>query len=370
MSAPRAVTFVNHVGWLGGAERSLLILLANLDRGRFAPTLVCPPGELATAAAGLELPWRAWPGYDARRRLQTLPALLRASHQLRPLLADADLVHANSFAAGLAAALVCRPNQVLVWHRRDLRLPRLPAAWLAQQAQAVIVLSPHHDLRANPRVHVLPNALDPATFWPARPAAAVRAEFGVPPEAPLVICVGALIPWKGHNLLLDAFCQVLGTLRDARLLVVGADPSGEHTAHVAALQQRSSEPPLAGRVVWAGQRNDVADLIAAADVLALPSDHEPFGRVLLEAAAVRRPVVATDLGGPRAVVVPGETGLLVLAEPAAFAAALVAALTLPSDEQAAMGQRAYDRLVARYSPQQQAMHLAALYDQLLARTGL
>ncbi|MBI5833858.1 MAG: glycosyltransferase family 4 protein [Armatimonadetes bacterium] len=370
MPTPSTVAFVNHVGLVSGAEQSLLIVLANLDRTRYRPVLICPAGPLAERARALGVEVRAWCGTRLRRRLSAVPRLLRAALLLRPLLADADLIHANSLAAALAAE-PWRGRRPLLWHVRDLRMADGPARAMARRADACLAISVAvaerlAALGAPPeRVHLLPNALDAADFQPTRTRAVVRSELGLGDQTLVAIVVGQLVPWKGHDDLLAAWALALPRLGDGHLLVVGADLFGEHAGYVAQLRQRAAQPDLAGTVSWLGARQDVADLMAASDVLALPSHGEPFGRVLLEAAAVGLPVVATVPGGPADVVEPGRTGLLVPAgDVTALAEALAELLAMPERQRQAMGVAARARLERHFTACSQGERLIAVYGRL------
>jgi glycosyltransferase involved in cell wall biosynthesis len=131
--------------------------------------------------------------------------------------------------------------------------------------------------------------------------AGIRAELNVPEHAPLVVHVGRLDAMKGQRELLQAF----GQLPDAYAVLVGDGPLR------AELERRAAELGVAERVRFTGMRDDVAEVMAAADVVTLPSHVEAFGLTLLEAMLQARPVVASAVGGIPCVVVDGETGLLV-----------------------------------------------------------
>ena len=122
---------------------------------------------------------------------------------------------------------------------------------------------------------VVPNGVDleaiPFADAEERAAARARLELG---DGPLVVCVGRLSRQKGQDVLLDAWPQVTARVSDARLVLVGDGPERE------ALEARVS-----GETTLAGERDDVADWLAAADVVALPSRWEGMSLALLEAMA-------------------------------------------------------------------------------------
>ena len=162
-------------------------------------------------------------------------------------------------------------------------------------------------LRIHPRATAVLNGRDPAVFHPDLAArAAVRAELGSAPEACVVVVVSRLVRHKGHPELLLAMRDV----PDAELWVVG---DRLPTDHGESLDRdfAFAEAALGPRLRRLGYRHDVARLLAAADVFALPSHFEGLPMSVIEAMLTGLPVVATDVRGPREQVVEGVTGLLV-----------------------------------------------------------
>ncbi|MGA3306090.1 MAG: glycosyltransferase [Stellaceae bacterium] len=146
------------------------------------------------------------------------------------------------------------------------------------------------------RVHYLPNF--PAT---GRGAAVSRAGLDTPAEAPLVLALGRLHPSKGFDILLDAVARAPRIY----LWLAGEGPERED------LQKKSGALKIADRVRFLGWREDAPDLLAACDMLAVPSRIEPLGNTIIEAWAVGKPVIASASAGPSELIANGETGLLV-----------------------------------------------------------
>src|SRR5262249_55317323 len=197
-----------------------------------------------------------------------------------------------------------------------------------------------HYRGARVRAHRLVTVFDGIDCDEFRPGggAAIRREFGVPERAPLVGIVGHLQDWKGQQLVAEAIAQTLPRCPDLYCLMVG----GVHrfgTEYAAEVRARVARPDLAGRVILTGSRDDVAACFDAMDVATRGwVGREPFGRVLIEAMAVGKPLVAPREGGPRYIVADGETGLLIPPRDAgALADALVTLLADPA-RRAAMGR--------------------------------
>ena len=168
------------------------------------------------------------------------------------------------------------------------------------------------------RVRVLHPAVDVARFTPRlAPAArvAVRAELGLPAEAPLLVFAGSDFQRKG----LPALLAALPLLPGANALVLGAD----RPARLQRAREQAAELGVAGRVHFAGLRPDPERWLAAGDCLVFPSRFDAFGNSVLEAMASGLPVVVSRRAGSAEVVIPGRTGAVVDApeDAAALAAA-------------------------------------------------
>jgi len=157
------------------------------------------------------------------------------------------------------------------------------------------------DWQADPRCRVVYDGLSPETFLLDENShdakTSVRQEFGVPDGSPLFVHVGRMVAAKNHPRLMDIFAAVLSRQPDARLLLVGRTPApdGPDFALWQAVRERIDALGLAERVIFAGQRPDVARLLRAADVMLFPSLWEGLGDAVIEAAAVGTPVVASAL---------------------------------------------------------------------------
>lgn len=172
------------------------------------------------------------------------------------------------------------------------------------------------------RVEVWHNSVDLARFHPPTPGerAAARESLGLPVTAPVAALVARLDHVKGVDLLAEAWPSVVRELPDARLLVVGEGPLRDDM--MAVLASRGA----ADSVDFLGYRNDIPDILHAADVLALPSRSEGMPLAALEALASGVPVVAHDVGGIPELVVDDVNGRLVPPRPEALAKALSAVL--------------------------------------------
>ena len=181
-------------------------------------------------------------------------------------------------------------------------------------------------------------------------------------DGPLLICVARLVWFKGLDALIAALPQVGASHPDARLLLVG---DGELRDALAAQARALGVEHM---VVFAGERQDVPDLLALADLFVLPSVSEGMPISLLEAMACKLPLVATSVGGIPELIIDGKTGRLV---DRGDAAGLADALTAYLDDPAMMkrhGAEGHKRLEAEFSQAAMVERTEAVYDVVLNET--
>jgi L-malate glycosyltransferase len=328
------VLYVNQTAQVSGAERSLLSLLKGLGDA-VEPIAACPDGELAEALRAMGIRSLPIVGTRASFRLHPLHTsrglaqICRSSIQVRRLVGRLrpDLVHANTTRASLLALLARdRGGPPVLAHIRDWapegRFSRIVLGTIARRADAVVANSAYiarqfDGLRPRRPVRVIHNPVDLERFDPEiADGAAVRAELGIDGDAVVLAVVAQLTPWKGQDDAIRALARLVVSGREPVLLLAGsakfaaAGTQFDNLAYERDLHALAAELGVADRVRFLGERSDVREVLAATDVLLMPSWREAFGRVAIEAMAMGAPVVATDVGGPAEIVRPGVDGLL------------------------------------------------------------
>lgn len=211
------------------------------------------------------------------------------------------------------------------------------------------------------RITSVVTGVDPGALRPSQEPAAVRAALGIPSTVPVVGTLSTLRSWKGHIHLLEALALLRFT-RDVRALIVGEGPYGE------VIRSRIRDLRLETAVVLPGYREDVADLLQAIDVFAFPSTaNEGVPQAVLQAMAMRRPIVATRVGGIPEIVRDGETGVLVPAkDPGALAKGIAQVLDDPVGA-ARRVQAAADLVRTHYTPKVMLDKMEAVYRMVCVR---
>lgn len=387
-AAGASIVYVQATSEVGGSDVALYRLVTHLDRGSYRPVVLLPrEGPLSSRLRDEGITVAVLPmvqlrplrsiQYQARFVWHFWPTVIRLAALLGR--ENAALVHSNTLYApyGAWAALVRRIPHV--WHIREI--PDLPPFALSAIARLVTALSARvvpmtREVARRVRfpdsakVVPIPDGIDLDVFNPQRSGARIRAELGVPPEAPLVGFVGRLDPWKGVDTFLRAAAGIARSRPDARFLVCGGALDG-HEPHADALRRLALELGLHDRVAFTGwhyRLDDIPEVMAALDVLVHSSVRpEPFGLVLVEAMATAKPVVAAAAGGPLEIVEDGVTGRLV--RPGDYGAVAKAVLEFLRDPAAARaaGRAGRARAERLFDVRTYAARMEGLYRDVLGR---
>jgi glycosyltransferase involved in cell wall biosynthesis len=376
----RVIYVVNGLG-AGGAERSLAEMLPRLPDAGVDASVVClyrrPEGvERSVLAAGTPVTFLAG---------SRLPGRVR---ELRRVLCDQrpDLLHTTLLESSMAGRLAATrtgvpvltslvntpyaPARLLDPNIRSASLAavRLGDGWTARHLTAHFHAITHavkdaavRDLGiAGDRITVIERGRDPERLGLPSPQRRQRArdalELGA--DAEVVVNVGRLEYQKGQRHLIEAAARLLAERPRAVVLIAGRQ--GQASAEVEAMAR-----PFEGRIRLLGHRDDLPEVLAAADVFAFPSLFEGLGGSLIEAMALGLPIVASDLPAIREVVEDGANATLV---PAAAPGPLAEALGALLDDRGraeAYGRRSRQRFEERFTLERSTERMLALYDTLV-----
>jgi glycosyltransferase involved in cell wall biosynthesis len=210
------------------------------------------------------------------------------------------------------------------------------------------------------RMRVIYNGLAVSRFDGPFDRAAIRSTLGIPQESPVIGMIANLIPYKGHQDVLDAVAIVHKKRPDARFVFAGRD-----NGILAALEKKAKQLGIENSVSFLGQRHDIPELLAAMDILLSASHEEGFSNVLLEAMASSLPVVATDVGGNPEAIESGSTGFIIPPrQPAEIASALLKLLDHPAEARE-MGARGLMRVEQLFSYDAMIHGMQQFYEEAL-----
>ncbi len=364
---------------INGGENSQLSFLQSV-REQIEPIFLCPPsGQLAARLDDLSIErheFSLWTEDGTRKDPHRISAeLLAMLHAVQP-----ELVHANSLSMSRILGRVAPDLECpAVGHVRDiLKVSSRVIADLAQLNLCLAVSDATRDWYVSlglpqDRIVKVYNGIDPQAFClPAnqqRPR--LRESLGVPSDGIVIGGVGQIGLRKAWHLLLDAV-EILMSPRhefpEIHVVLAGQRHSQkeESIAYEQALLARAQAGMLAGRLHLVGYWQPMAQFLEQIDLLAHPAYQEPLGRVLLEAAAVGTPVVATDVGGTREIFGEHSARLVQSGCAEAFAAGLADLLLDPSAA-TARANEASQRVRDLFSAERHAQQVLEYYRKL---TGL
>ncbi len=358
-----SLLFVDHATGLGGAERSLLLLVEHLDRERWRAHVAGAEGPLLADVRRLGVATHATPLPRLRRSGRFAADLLRGAGNLLQVIRQsrADLVIANTVRAAIYSSVAARlARKPFVWYMRDFWLGEnrpahviLDAAgkWLLAAASSAVIANSRAvagQLPQTEKVSVVHNGIKIAAFGgPIHEN--FRLSHGIAAGAPLVGMIGRMRPWKGQLQFLDMARRVHDAVPQARFAIVGGDPFAISDGYEVRVRERALLLGLEDIVSFSGHLSDVRPALAAFDLFVHPGDPEPFGLVNVEAMAMGVPLIAFAHGALPEIVVDGHTGLLAPAGDGEAMAQAIMRLLGDGEQRRAMGQAARERAARHFS---------------------
>jgi len=358
---------------LGGGQKSLFLLLERLDRKKYKPFLIYPTYGNFTKKVeqlGIEtslLKTGSLKYLNIFSFAATIRKLIKFIKQN-----DIDLIHTDAprqtFYAGIAAKLTKIP---LVWHVRvsdpDIKRYDKTLYSLAHKVIAVSKAVEKKLEKAAPKLKkivVIYNGINLAEYGPQHPKEKFKKEFGFDQENILIGTASQLIPSKGHHVLLKAAARTLDVFPELKFIIIG---DGNKT-YRQELLNLSQELGIEDNVVFTGFREDIPPLINFMDIVVLPSTHpEGLSRLLLEAMASSKPVIASAVGGNLESVEDGTTGIIM--NPVDVDSLSRAILELVQNKilRNQMGTAGRKRAEKLFSIDQNVAQIERVYEELLCR---
>jgi len=355
----------------GGAERQLYELAKGINRGVFHPVVVslssggCWVEEFRKLGIQvIELQRRK------NRELSRLSRLIRLFRTIRPDIVHTYLYSANSY--GRIAAIVTGVPVIIASERslpevgkdksrRQVFIDRILALFshgiICNSRKAAETLVERYSFDPG-KVFTVHNGISTDDFF-KETGIAGKARTG----QKVVGTVGRLHPSKNHRLFLDAARLVLERTGSGHLkfIIIG---DGESRGELERHAQRSG---IADNVVFAGERMDVPAMLKGMDVFVMSSLYEGLSNAIMEAMLAGLPVVATDAGGNRELVVDGETGFLCPLDDASSLAERILYLLGNGREAVLMGARGRERVIREFSVEKMVRATEKIYRELSAR---
>ncbi len=360
----------------GGAERGCVDVALALAEAGAVPLVASAGGpmvhELERAGIRhLTLPLASKNPLVIRRNARRLEAIIRDE--------GVAIVHARSRAPAWSGWLACRRTGarfMTTFHAPYNFSNGLKRRYNAVMARGERIIAISDFIRRHildsydvdpARIRTIHRGIDHATFAPERvgPARLVQLarQWRLPDDKPVILLPGRLTRWKGQTVLIEAL-ERLGR-KDLCCLLVGSDQG--RTDYRLELEEKVRRAGLEGVVRMTDHCTDMAAAyLLSAVVVSASREPEAFGRVIVEAQAMGKPVIVTAIGAYQETVIPGETAWVVPPDdPAALARALEEALALTAEQSAAIGDRARAFVAERYTRQRMCADTLDVYAELL-----
>lgn len=364
----------------GGVERGTIDVALALAEAGAVPVVASAGGPMVreldrAGVTHVTLPLASKNPWRMHRNVKVLAELIREY--------GVDLVHARSRAPAWSACQACRDTGtpfVTTFHAPYAFRSRFKHFYNSVMARGDRVIAISAFIRdyilanytvAPERIRLIHRGIDPTVFAPERVSSArliqLAARWRLPEDRAVILLPGRLTRWKGQSVLIDAMAR-LGR-RDVLCLLVGSDQG--RTGYRRELEAQIKRLGLEGLVCMTDHCSDMAAAYRLATVVvSASSEPEAFGRVIVEAQAMGKPVIVTGIGACKETMLEGQTGWVVPpSDPDALAAAISAALELGPDQLDAVATRARDFVADRYTKQRMCADTLAVYAELLAERG-
>ncbi len=364
----------------GGVERSAVQIAGAVVRAGWRSLVASAGGAMVrelerSGARHIQLPLDTKNPFAIRRNIERLVRVIEAE--------QVDLVHARSRAPAWSAWSAAKRtripfvttfhgtysagnafkrlyNAVMVWGDPTIATSEFIARHIMQTYKVPV-----------DRLRLVPNGIDLEKFSPERVQPhrmlQLAKDWRLPDGVPVILLPGRLTRWKGQTVLIEALTLLKRT--DIICVLAGSDQG--RSDYRQELERLVTGQGLQGHVRIVGDCTDMPAAYMLADVVVSAStEPEAFGRVAVEAQAMGRPIIATDHGGSRETVLPGETGWLVKpGDPVSLATALADAIDLPTEARLRIAEVAIEHVRANYDQQAMCDAGVAVYQEVLSRAG-
>ena len=320
---PKRVLLVCNSTQVSGAEISLKLLVNNLNRKKYKPILLLPENVSLGYSIDKTTQVRFAPLIRFTRTINPLLLLkyfgnifLTVKNILKIIRAEnISLIHSNSTNAhiyGCLAGLIA--GVPTIWHVRDYVSLGILGTLLEHFSTKIACVSKcvngQKPFRYSKKAEVIYNGIDFAE-WSPNSQVDLWNKLGLDQDVLLIAQIGQLGPWKRHRDFILTAERVVQRFKRVHFLIVGSDLFGENIQYIKELKQLILNKKMQPFFTFVKHHERVIDIMSRIDVLFHPAVHEAFGRVIVEAMALKKPVIAINSCGPQEIIDTNRTGYLV-----------------------------------------------------------
>ncbi len=371
---PYNVLFVDSVSDIGGAEISMILFLKYLNRDLFNPIVIIPDKgplynkieELGIEVITMNLTKITMPfplGY-----IKTVWNLTRFIKEREIALIACHMENCNQYS--LPASKINRIP--IVVHTRNLIFDfrsfwrtflHFPDVLIANSKATADSYIPF--IRKHQKVKVVYNGIDLEEYSPSTNCNQIRKKYVINNEKFLIGVIARISRPKRQDVFIKAMAEVVKICPDIFAFIVGETKIDQSENYLEELHQMVKKFGLTDKVIFTGFVSEMKELYASLDLLVLPSQAEPFGRVLIEAMAMEKPVVATRAGGAAEIVENGVTGLLVPPDDIDSLAQAIIRMLENKEDRIRMGKAGRKRVENMFSIEKNIEETQKIYTEVL-----
>lgn len=304
---------------MGGAEKSLFLLVNHLDPSHFSPLVMCPVDSKLRESLDPLIRTVDFPFRPVQKNLLVILRYVFATLFLLPGLirwikkADIDLIHCNSVQARLGFLIPGLLTGIpIVWHLRDVRYPKKLAQLLGHYSTLLIANSVYTKScfpKPTSQIHTVYNPID-FSFWNQTLNGPCDQLLLLPSDEMLFAHIGQLIPWKNQLLFIEIGEKLLARNNHRFFVLIAPFAEIPDVKYQTLVQQRIQQSPFKHRFLLLQQLDDLRHLFSRSPIILHLVADEPFGRVPLEAMSAGCITFAFDSGGPAELIEHQKTGFL------------------------------------------------------------
>lgn len=373
------ILFLTHVTYIGGAEMFLLRFLKRIKKERFSPIVALPgEGNLAKRIRdmGIEVVIIKIGPYQRRNPFPHIRSIFNVYRTIRDK--KIDILHSATrpaqYYGAWAAKLAGIPNICHFFDIIDWKDYMKFSNWSIRMADIVIAVS--QAVRSclikgnilDKKIVLVHNGVDVVELNSNVNEGKFRRELNISKEDLLIGLVGRLVSEKGHRFFINAAANILKRIPGARFVIVGEEPSEKndeclYTKELKSLCQKLKVGP---NIIFTGFRKDVIEIISSLDILILASTFmDPLPTVVLEAMALGKPIIATNVGGVSEIVDDKINGLLVPPENANVLSKAIVDLLSDREKMKKMGIAGQKKIIRCFDISLNIKKIEGCYQRLL-----
>lgn len=379
---PVNILYVIQSGKPGGAEISTLSLIKKLDRSKFNPIVLVPPGSIVLSELnklGVETIGFSLPKIKPSNPIQLVQGFFRfllTCHRISQIVRKENIriVHSvsNKRSAAFSIASARFAGTPVVWTIRIMVKDRYIDNFLLFWATKIVAISQavrnfyDQNNRYNGKFVQIYNAVDISDFE-IDPTArrSLRKKWGLGTQDFVVAIAARLSPEKGHKYFIETAAKVLAKEPQIKFVVIGDINFYDNPEYYRSLQELCKNLGVENTINFLGFEKDIPFFMSCIDVLTMCCEIESFGRVAIEAMAMGKPVISFDVGGPREIIQHNKTGFLVPPKDITSLTEAILRLYQDIELRTEMGKRGKQRVKDFFAIERHVAGYQQVYEELL-----